>query len=67
MKDFWMAATQELNEKHYFKTKKLLKPYFLAFLQDDGLGRSGQDDYDAKLQAAIKAAKLNGSARKGSK
>ena len=32
-------------------------------LQDDGLANS-QDDYDAKLQAAIKAAKLNGSARK---
>ena len=38
-----------------------------SFLQDDGPARSGQDDYDAKLQAAIKAAKLNGSARKGRK
>ena len=36
------------------------------FPQDCGPANS-QDDYDAKLQAAIKAAKLNGSARKRGK
>ena len=43
------------------ESKKLIN-----FPQDGGPANS-QDDYDAKLQAAIKAAKLNGSARKRGK
>ena len=55
---FGFGWLQQRNKKSLVwpKLKQLI-------LQDDGVAKK-QDDYDAKLQAAIKAAKLNGSARK---